>query len=274
MTPGGRPTKKEIVMTTANVTEEKVQLAGTELYVPKGGSGSPVLVLHGFEGHEGWLAFHDALAENATVYAPAHPGYTPTERPEWLTSIAHQAIFYHWFIEQQGIGPVDVVGLGMGGWMAAHMAVTCPQNLRRLVLVSPAGIKPEHDEVFDIFITPWKQVIDMCFSDPASSPEYERIYGGEFQEFGGPREAGRTMSIRMGYRPFFYDPALPGVLPKVKLPTLIVRGDDDNIMPAECATLYQKAIAGSTLKVINQCGYWAQFERPQELAQLASEFFA
>jgi hypothetical protein len=72
MTPGGRPTKKEIVMTTAKVTEEKVPLAGTELYVPTGGSGSPVLVLHGFEGHEGWLAFHDALAENATVYAPAN----------------------------------------------------------------------------------------------------------------------------------------------------------------------------------------------------------
>jgi pimeloyl-ACP methyl ester carboxylesterase len=45
-------------------------------------------------------------------------------------------------------------------------------------------------------------------------------------------------------------------------------------MPAECATLYQKAIAGSTLKVISQCGYWAQFERPQELAQLVSEFIA
>jgi pimeloyl-ACP methyl ester carboxylesterase len=64
------------------------------------------------------------------------------------------------------------------------------------------------------------------------------------------------------------------MLPKVKLQTLIVRGDDDNIMPLECATLYQKAIPGSTLKVIDKCGYWAQFERPQELAQLVSEFFA
>ncbi len=63
---------------TAQFTEERVKVAGTELYVLKGGSGSPVLVLHGVEGFEGWLPFHDALAEQATVYAPAHPGYGQT----------------------------------------------------------------------------------------------------------------------------------------------------------------------------------------------------
>ena len=259
-------------MATGNYTEERVSVGGTELYLTKGGTGTPVLVLHGVEGHEGWLAFHEALAANATVYAPASPGYTPTERPEWLTSITHQAIFYHWFIEQQGLGPVDVMGVGMGGWIAAQMAVLCPGNLRKLVLVSPAGIRPEKEEIFDIFITPWKQVIDMCFYDPASSSEYERIYGGEYQEFGGPREAGRTMSIRMGFRPFFYDPALPGMLKKVSLPTLLVWGDNDRVMPRECADLYQRAIQGSTLKTIASCGHWAQFEKPQELAQLTADF--
>ncbi len=104
-------------MATGNYTEERISVGDTELYLTKGGSGAPLLVLHGVEGHEGWLAFHEALAANATVYAPASPGYTPTERPEWLTSITHQAVFYHWFIEQQGLGPVDVVGLGMGGWI-------------------------------------------------------------------------------------------------------------------------------------------------------------
>lgn len=261
-------------MTTGNYTEERVGIADTELYVAKGGSGAPVLVLHGVEGHEGWLAFHEALAAKATVYAPAHPGYTPTERPEWLTTITHQAIFYHWFIEQQGIAPVDVIGLGMGGWIAAQMAVMCPQNLRRLVLVSPAGLKPEKEEVFDIFITPWKQVIDLCFCDPDRSPEYKRLYGEDFQEFGGPREAGRTMSIRMGFRPFLYDPALSGLLKKVKLPTLIVQGDTDRIMPRECMDLYLQAIQGSKFKTLDNCGYWAQFEQPQALAQVATSFLA
>ncbi len=141
-----------------------------------------------------------------------------------------------------------------------------------MVLVSPGGTRPEKDEIFDIFITPWKEVIDMSFHDPSSSSEYKRIYGGEYQEFGGPREAGRTMSIRMGFRPFFYDPALPGMLKKVSLPTLLVWGDRDRIIPRECADLYQRAIAGSTLKTLAACGHWAQFEKPRELAQYTTDF--
>lgn len=261
-------------MTTGTCTEERIALAGIDLYLNQGGSGAPLLVLHGIEGHEGWLAFHETLAAHATVYAPAHPGYTPTPCPEWLSSIAQQAVFYHWFIEQQRLAPIDVVGLGMGGWIAAQMAVMCAHNLRHLVLVSPAGIRPEREEIFDIFITPWKQVIDRCFYDPENSPEYQRLYGGEFQEFGGPREAGRTMSIRMCFRPFMYDPALPALLGKVQLPTLLVWGAEDAIMPRECAQLYQRAIAGSTLTLLEKCGHWAQFERPQELAQTIAAFIA
>ena len=60
-------------------------------------------MLHGVEGFEGWLPFHDALAEQATVYAPAHPGYGQTPCPAWVETIAHQAVFYHWFLQEQAL---------------------------------------------------------------------------------------------------------------------------------------------------------------------------
>ena len=82
------------------------------------------------------------------------------------------------------------------------------------------------------------------------------------------------MSIRLCFRPFMYDPALPALLGKVQLPTLLVWGTEDAIMPRECAHLYQRAIAGSTLTLLEKCGHWAQFERPQELAQTVAEFIA
>jgi len=259
---------------TVQVTEERVNVAGTELYLLKGGSGAPVLVLHGVEGFEGWLAFHEALAEGATVYAPSHPGYGQTPCPEWVETITHQAVLYHWFLQHQALAPVDVVGIGIGGWIAAQMAVLCPQQVRHLVLVDAAGLRPQQGEIFDIFITPWRQVMERCMYDAANAPEYQRLFGGEWQEFGGPREAGRTTSIRMCFRPYMYDRSLEGMLAKIQLPTLVVWGAQDQIIPVECGQMYQRAIPGASLRLLEQCGHWPQFERPQELAQLISAFTA
>ena len=97
---GEFPRQNSMTTATRRFTEETVEVAQTRLYLLKGGTGKPLLVLHGVEGHEGWLAFHDALADHATVYAPSHPGYGHSECPSWLGSIPHQAVFYHWFLGQ------------------------------------------------------------------------------------------------------------------------------------------------------------------------------
>lgn len=260
--------------TTATYTEQRCDVAGTNLYYLKGGQGHPLLVLHGIEGHEGWLPFHDALAAFATVYVPAHPGFQQTPCPAWLETIAHQAVFYNWFLQQQELGPVDVVGVGVGGWMAAQMAVLCGHHLRRLVLVDAAGVRPQHGEMLDIFIIPWQQVIARCFYDPGSCAEYQRLYGSEFQEFGGAREAGRTMSMRMCFRPFMYDPAFPQLLGKIQTPTLVAWGAEDRLIPLECGQLYQQAIPHASLQLIDQSGHWPHYERPEALAEAIRQFLS
>jgi pimeloyl-ACP methyl ester carboxylesterase len=261
--------------TMGRFTEERVEVAQTSLYVLKGGSGRPLLVLHGVEGHEGWLAFHAALAEQATVYAPAHPGYEPTPRPEWLETIAHQAVFYHWFLRAAGLHDVDLVGVGVGGWIAAQMAVMCDEPLRHLVLVDAAGVRPRQGEILDIFIIPWREVVERSLYDAQRCAEAQRIYtAAPLVEFGGVREAGRSMSIRMCYRPYMYDPALLPTLGKIRVPTLVVWGAQDQIMPIDCGHLYHQAIPGATLRVIDRCGHWAHFEQPQALAEAIREFVA
>jgi pimeloyl-ACP methyl ester carboxylesterase len=260
---------------TSQFTTEQVPVGGTELYLLKGGSGRPCLVLHGVEGNEGWLAFHDSLSDQATVYAPSHPGYGHTECPSWITSIPHQAVFYNWFLQQAGLDSVDVVGVGLGGWIAAQMAVMCSAPIKHLVLVDAAGIRPEQGEILDIFVVPWRQVIERSFFDAAHAPEYERIYtAAPIQEFGGVREAGRTMTTRMCFKPYMYDPSLPSMLGKVRAPTLVVWGRQDQIVPVECATLYQRAIPGAKLELLDECGHFAHLERPRELAIALQTFFA
>jgi pimeloyl-ACP methyl ester carboxylesterase len=157
----------------------------------------------------------------------------------------------------------------MGGWIAAHMALMCQDRLRRLVLVDAAGVRPEHDEIFDIFVASWQSVIERGFYDAQRSAEYQRIYtAAPIAEFGGIREAGRVMSMRMCFKPYMYDPALQGMLGKIRVPTLIVWGKEDRIVPLECADQYHQAIAGSTVHVIENCGHFAHLEQPERLAAL------
>jgi pimeloyl-ACP methyl ester carboxylesterase len=249
---------------------QQVQVGQTQLYLLEGGVGPPCLVLHGLEGHEGWQDFHAGLAETMRVIAPSHPGYGHTERPDWITTVQHQAIFYHWLLQATDLSDVTLVGTNVGGWIAAYMAIMCPERLRRLVLVAPAGIKPERDETLDIFVTPWREVIQRGFANP---DRFEQIYAASpLVEFGGIREHGRVMTMRMCFRPYLYDPALDGMLPKVTVPTLIVQGRNDRIMPLECAETFQRQIPRSEVRLLDQCGHFAHLDQPQVLAHIVREF--
>jgi pimeloyl-ACP methyl ester carboxylesterase len=260
-------------MTVTTYTEETVQVGPTALHLLKGGSGRPLLFLHGIEGPEGWLDVHDRLADRAMVYAPAQPGYGETERPDWIESNAHVALFYLWFLQEAGLDAVDLVGAGVGGWIAAEMAVMCPQVLRHLVLVDAAGVRPHEAEILDVFVIPWREVIERSFYDPAASLEYQRIYGATpIQDYGGSRESGRSMALRTCYRPYMHDPALLPLLSRVRVPTLVTWGAQDQVVPLECGRMLAQAIPGARLEVINQCGHWPHYERPEALAALISEF--
>ncbi len=71
-----------------------------------------------------------------------------------------------------------------------------------------------------------------------------------------------------------YDLRLPGLLSRVTIPTRIVWGREDQLVPLECAGLYQKAIPGSDLVVIENCGHVPQVEKRDEFVRAALEFLA
>jgi pimeloyl-ACP methyl ester carboxylesterase len=251
---------------------ETLEVGGTQLYLLKGGSGPAVLVLHGIEGHEGWLAFHEDLSQSHTVYAPSHPGYGHTPVPVWISNVQHQAIFYHWFLQDAGLDDVDLIGVGLGGWIAAEMAVMDASRLRHLALVNPSGIRPEQSDMVDVFVAPWRQIIERGFHN---ADQFQRVYANApIQEFGGVREAGRTMSMRMCFKPYMHNPSLEGMLPKVRTPTLVVRAEDDAMLPVECAERFARSIRGAKLHVLPECGHLAHMDQPHALATVLNEFLS
>src|ERR671919_2900272 len=100
--------------TMVDHTEALIEVAGTRLQMLQGGSGEPLLVLHGAGGNPGWLPYHQELSKQFTVYAPSHPGYDRSTRPDWITTMNDLAHFYCQLIADLGLAPVHLLGFSMG----------------------------------------------------------------------------------------------------------------------------------------------------------------
>jgi len=255
------------------VHEAFVNVGGVQIRLLKGGSGAPLLVLHGTEGSLGWRRYIQALADHFTVYLPSHPGFDGSERPTWLNSILDLVCFYTWFLETQGLEGIRVIGWALGGWLAAEIAATTRHAFSKMLLVDAAGIKPHQGEITDLFILSPAQIRDLTFHDPQQVPEYAQLYPHDPSP--AEREQAvqnREMAVRLTWKPYMHDPRLPALLARVTAPTRIVWGRQDRIIPVECGTLYHQAIPRSELVVIEQCGHAPHLEKPDEFVRVVMDF--
>jgi pimeloyl-ACP methyl ester carboxylesterase len=132
-------------MATVAWTDSTVEFAGWQLHLSRAGTGRPALVLHHDIGTLDRLPFYDALATSYDVLVPHHPGYSRSQRPEWMRSVRDIAVIYRGLLSQLGIEKPALIGLGFGGWIAAEMASMAPRDLsgpgdRRLHRLCPCRL--------------------------------------------------------------------------------------------------------------------------------------
>jgi pimeloyl-ACP methyl ester carboxylesterase len=238
------------------------------------GSGRPVLLLHGGAGPFSVAGFGELLssAEPARVITPVHPGFDGTPRPEQLASIRSLAAVYAQLLRDLGLADVCVIGNSIGGWIAAELALAesaAPdRRVSSVVLVDAAGLEIEAAPVPDFFSLTLDQVFDLSYFnpdkfriDPATLSD-ERKAAQAANRAALAVYAGRTMG----------DATLAGRLPAISIPTLVVWGAADRMIPSEHGETYASAIPGAQFKLIAQAGHLPQLETPDELMAAVWEF--
>lgn len=239
-----------------------------------GGSGPALLFLHGAGGNAGWQAWHAELAKTHTVYVPSQPGFNGTERPDWIFTINDVAHFNRALVQALGLNQYILMGSSMGGWVAAEMAAMCHVDLKGLVLVDAAGIKPEQGEIAEIFMVSAQTRQKQRFYDPSQVPNIERYTRTLTPEEQTIEHANREMASRLCWKPYLHNLSLPHYLSKVSTPTLIVWGKEDAIIPVECGELFRQALPNATLHVIDRCGHSPALEKPTEFINVVTTFLA
>ena len=262
--------------TTAAYTQERVQVAGAEMQILKGGSGDPLLVLHDEMGQPGWLQVHEELAKNHTVYAPSLPGFGVTDRLDWVMNVRDISTWTLWAMDDLGLSNVNVVGFSLGGWIAAEMATQDPSAVGKMALVAPAGILPPTGEILDMFLIVSKEFITAGVLNPDTAPEFQTVCPDEpTPEMVEAWETAREEACRLTWRPYMHDRSLPHRLGRLKnMPSLIVWGRNDAVIPPSTGEVYNASIAGSRLVTLENCGHRSDVEKPAELSNLLQDFFA
>jgi len=265
-------------MSTSSLTwtEGTTKVAGLDLHIVKGGSGDPLLVLHDEMGQTAPLRYAEELARDFTLHMPAHPGFGITERLDWIMTMRDLAGWYLRALEELRLERVNVLGFSLGGWLAAEMACQSPQAFGKMALVAPAGIKPPTGEILDMFLIVAKEYLKVSFLDPNSTLEYPIICPEEASpEQVELWELAREEACRLSWRPYMHHQALPHLLGRLKdLPTLLVWGEQDPVIPVSAGEAYQQAIQGARLEILSGCGHHPESEKTEEFVGLIRNFFA
>jgi pimeloyl-ACP methyl ester carboxylesterase len=249
-----------------------ITLCGASIPLKRAGSGQPMLMLHGAGGAPRFLPGMQKLAERFELFIPQAPGFGGTEAPDWLESIDDLAKFYREFLAMFDLRRVHLVGLSLGGWTAAALTVRDASRLASLTLMDAPGIvapgiaprDPAHEDE--------TQTIRDTYYDPARADE------AVVRAFAPGNEAARkgnlALAQKLAGQHRYHDAALQRSLSRIRLPTHIVWGANDKLLPPVYAETWQKAIGGAKLTLIPEAGHLPIQEQPDRFAAAVADFCA
>lgn len=242
--------------------EQSVALHEAEVAVLRGGSGPPLLYLHGTYLAGRWLELHERLAAAADVVYPVHPGFREGEAPPWLQSFEDLVLLYRDLLDALELERVAVVGQGIGGWLAALLAVADRARVASLVVLAPLGLRvPGHPPADFLAASPARHaelVGDEHLPDLDDPEELSRFYG----------ELGVTARLIWERR---YDVRLERLLPRIAVPALVVYGGEDRLLPRPHAERWAELLSYGRLEVVAGAGHLVHADAPERCAELVLE---
>jgi pimeloyl-ACP methyl ester carboxylesterase len=248
-----------------------IEVPGANVEVVRRGSGKPLLYLHSAGGNV-WGTFLERVSERFTVIAPTHPGFGRSTGLEKIDTI-HDLVFHLVdVLDALGLERLPVVGLSLGGWIAAELAVLHSERVEKLVLLDPVGLRVEGAPVAEFFLAGPAESRRLLFHDPESEIARTFVPDEPSPELLAEVLKAREATARVGWNPYMHDPRLAERLYRVKAPTLVVWGDDDKLVPLAHGENWVKGIRGAKLVTIPQCGHAPPFEKPEETARTVLDF--
>jgi pimeloyl-ACP methyl ester carboxylesterase len=251
------------------VRETVFDIRGYRVRALDAGTGPTLVFLHGAGGLSP-SPLLELLSARYRVIAPEHPGFGPSDMPEWMAGMGDLAFFYLDLLKTLDLSSVLLVGHSLGGWLAAEIAIRDTSRLRALALLAPAGVRGPVP-FGDIFLWSPEETARRSCADPVLAEQRARMAAKADTTL---TFRNRAATAQLAWAPRMHNPQLPFWLHRVDVPTLLVWGECDEITPYACAEPYRRGIPGARLVALPGVGHALAQERPAEVADHLDAFFA
>ena len=261
-------------------SETTVRVRGLELFVRERGEGAPLLMINGLGANlEMWGPAEERLAAVARTITFDAPGTGRSTTPLWPQSIPGSAGIAEGLLDELGYDRVDVLGFSLGGLVAQELAHRAPHRIRRLALAGTAvgwGSMPGTLEALALMALPLRYY-SREFSEqtnwllsPADRALLRRLTALTEARLRHPPSV-------LGYTGQFWAAALWSSLrwlPSVRVPTLVIHGDADQLVPPANGVQIARLMPRARLHVLPNEGHFMVFDPCSAALPLLEDFFA
>lgn len=258
------------------------EVNGVKLHYQEKGEGTPLVLIHGYTSlHYTWNDVFKPLSEHFRVIAVDLKGFGFSEKPDGDYTKREQAVLVKGLLEHLKIKKAWLAGSSMGGEVSLNVALQSPELVEGLILIDSAGVKFESNSSspFNIPVLgralaalaltsdePVRDGLKKSFYDDSKiTDEAVRMYHIPLTGRNGQRAAALA-SQQWDLYPIESD------LGKINVPTLIIWGAEDEVVPLETGKKMNSLIKNSELKIYEKIGHLPQEESPQRIVEDILEF--
>lgn len=228
---------------------------GAHLSVRRTGGGPPIVLVHGLSGSTRWWRLNvPALKQEHSVYSLDLSGYGLSRGRPSRTVREAAALIAAW-LDDRDLRDVTLIGHSMGGQISLHVAAQRPDRVTSLVLVCASGL---------LRANPARTALHL----PRAAWLGDRRFIGRIVLDGlraGPLNLWRNATDLLR-------DSVQDILPLIRMPTLIIWGERDILVPLTVGELLHAALPGSRFEVIPRAGHVAMVDAPEQFNTLVLDF--
>lgn len=249
--------------------EKNIKINGLKFHYTVQGSGSPIVLMHGWGCNLTTLAsIEKVAAENHTVYNVDFPGFGESEEPSEVWGVEKYTQLIEAFIKLENIENPILLGHSFGGRVG--ILYSSRNKVKKLILVDAAGVKPRRSLKYYFKVYTYKIgkcLIPLIYGKKGAQKRIEDMRAKR-----GSSDYNNASPMMRAILSKVVNEDLKYCMPKITAPTLLIWGENDTATPLRDAQIMEKLIPDAGLVSFPGCGHYSFLDNPFQFAAVLRSF--